>query len=101
METSFVTLQGHQLHRLVAPVRLRTASGLLWVTVDGEQEDILLAEGESRCFPRPGVAVVAYALGGEARFEAAAKATATGTLPWRARLQSWWRGTLPALGSRA
>jgi hypothetical protein len=98
METSFVTLQGHQLHRLSATARLRTESGLLWVTVDGELEDILLAPGESRSFNRPGAAVVAYALGGTARFEVVAPAAEAGfdAPSWLARMQAWWHGSHPA-----
>ena len=103
METSFVTLQGHQLHRLAAPVRLRTESGLLWITVDGELEDILLAPGESRSFDRPGAVLVAYALGDAARFEAVAPAAPASsrksgfdTPSWLARMQAWWHGSHPA-----
>ena len=103
MELSFVTLSGHQLHRLAAPVRIRTESGLLWITVDGELEDILLAPGECRRFDRPGAAVVAYALGGEARFAVVASAAGAGfhAPPWMARMRAWWRGAHPALGSGA
>ena len=103
METSFVTLSGHQLHRLAAPVRIRTESGLLWVTVDGELEDILLAAGECRRFDRPGAAVVAYALGGEARFEAVDEGAdaARHAQPWMAKARAWLRGARPALGGHA
>ena len=98
----FITLPGHQTHRLVGPVRVRTESGLLWITVDGEPEDILLSAGESQQF-EPGAQVIVYALGEEARFETSLDATrgparASG---WAERVTAWLHGTPPALGSGA
>ncbi|MBI5720209.1 MAG: DUF2917 domain-containing protein [Burkholderiales bacterium] len=73
--THAITLSGHQMRRLSTPARVRTESGLLWITVDGRPEDILLAAGESRRFERD-ERVIVYALGGEARFQVSAQESA-------------------------
>jgi hypothetical protein len=64
--TQTLALHAHEAVRRDGPLWLRAQSGLLWVTVDGDREDILLAAGESRRFERA-AAVIVYALGGEAR----------------------------------
>jgi hypothetical protein len=99
MDSHRFSLQGHQIQRLAAPVGVRTESGLLWITVDGEREDILLAPGESRCFERD-APVVVYALGGEARFTVASARVRRSARAerWGHRLASWLRGARPALG---
>ena len=120
--TTAFTLPGHQVRRLNTPARVRTESGLLWITIDGRPEDILLAAGESRRFERAD-RVIVYALGGEARFEVSARAArglahARGwaerltEIPSRRsasafalgaarRLMSWLRGALPTSGRGA
>jgi hypothetical protein len=40
-------LHRDQMLSLSAPLRVQSEQGVLWVTVDGEPEDILLAPGES------------------------------------------------------
>ena len=101
MDSFFVSLCPHQLHRLAGPVGVRAESGLLWVTIDGEPDDILLAAGESRCIGRPGAAVIVYALGGAASFEARSSNGAhrgSHLAPGWARIASWLRGVRPAWG---
>lgn len=97
-----ITLPGHQVQRLAGPMRLRTESGLLWITVDGEPEDILLAAGQSRHFGRH-ARVIAYALGGDARFELSVEvpAAVAGAPGWVGRLTAWLPGGRPALGGGA
>ncbi len=67
---------------------LRVQRGTLWVTVDGEPDDIELDAGAGRVFNAGTVRVTA--LGGDAEF------TATTLSPplasWRARLVAWLRG---------
>ncbi len=102
MDRFFVNLRPHQLHRLTGPAHVRAESGLLWVTVDGEPEDILLAAGESRCIERAGAVVIVYALGGAASFEARGSSAEAGAAPWAprwARITNWLRGAHPAWGS--
>jgi len=98
-----IHLPGHQMQRLVGPVRVRTESGLLWITVDGEPEDILLAAGESRHF-EPDARVIVYALGDEARLEVlrdAPRGIARVVRGWAERLTAWMHGAPPALGRGA
>ncbi len=89
-----LTLPNRQVRRLTGPVRVRAESGLLWITVDGEPEDILLTAGECRRFER-GAKVLVYALDGDARFHVSAAAALVRR--WGDRWMSWWRGALPAL----
>lgn len=101
MDNFFVNLRAHQLHRLNGPASVRAESGLLWVTVDGELEDILLAAGESRCIDRPGATVIVYALGGAASFEARSCGGGRRDVqaaPLWARITSWLRSARPAWG---
>lgn len=105
MSPTLLTLPSHQIQRLAGPVSVRTESGLLWLTVDGQPEDILLAAGECRRFG-PDTRVIAYALGGDARYQvwsraAAAGATATAARRLAARLAAWLRHARPALGGSA
>lgn len=97
-----IHLQSHQIQRLAAPTRVRADSGLLWITIDGEAEDILLAAGESRRF-QPGAQVIVYALGGEAGFEVTpGPGRAARLQAWGEKLTAWLRGLrLPPLGGRA
>lgn len=98
----FITLPCHQMRRLVGPVRVRTESGLLWITVDGQPEDILLAAGESRHF-EPEERVIVYALGAEARFEVSRDAPRrrARVRGWAERVSAWLHGAPPVLGSGA
>jgi hypothetical protein len=105
MSASTFALPGHAARRLAAPVCVRATSGLLWVTVDGDPEDILLAAGEARRFDR-GRSVVVYALGGDAGVEV----LAAGPRRSRARLAAeglanriaaWWHGGPAACGGGA
>lgn len=104
MSPTPVTLPSHQMQRLAGPVSVRTESGLLWLTVDGEPEDILLAAGECRRFG-PGARVIAYALGDDARYQVwrgtAATAHATPARRLAARFAAWLRHARPALGGSA
>lgn len=94
MNPSLLTLGHRQARRFQAPARVRAESGVLWVTVDGEREDILLGAGECRAFhsARP---IVVYALGGDARFEVSALAPRTPAR--RGRLGARWFAWLHAL----
>ncbi len=81
-------LRRHQFLSLRKPRGLcvRTERGSLWVTVDGEPEDIELSAGESRVFE--GLAtVVVGTLGGDAVFST----TPPKALFWARRLQAWLR----------
>ncbi len=101
--SAFATLlPSHQMQRLVGPVRVRTESGLLWLTVDGEPEDILLAAGQGRQFGSD-ARVIVYALGGEARFEVQRDAPHgfARVRGWAGRLTAWLLGEPPALGRGA
>ena len=91
-------LQGHTVQRLAAPVRVRTDSGLLWITVDGEAEDILLEPGQCRRFERD-APVVVYALGGDAAFSTGAASAAPARAAWPRRLAAWLRDGRAALGA--
>lgn len=99
MSPTVLTLPSHQMQRHAGPVRVRTASGLLWITVDGQPEDILLAAGECRRFG-PGTRVLAYAIGDAARYEVwhDAAPAFTGARGLLARLVDWLRHARPALG---
>jgi hypothetical protein len=106
MNPCLLTLPGHQMQRLAGPVSVRTESGLLWITVDGQPEDILLGAGECRRFG-PDARVIAYALGGEARCQVWPQAapngrrTAMGARGWASRLAAWLRLARPAIGGSA
>ena len=87
--------------RLSAPLDLCARAGTLWVTVDGQQEDIVLEAGEARRFDARGTLLVC-ALGNDVTFQVQPLAPA-----WRrdvaARLAGWL-GARPALrapGARA
>jgi len=103
MLPSATTLPIHQTKRLAGPVHLRTESGLLWVTVDGQPEDILLAAGESRRFAE-GAGVIVYALGAEARYLACTgsrvgpSSAASGGLGWARRAADRWNAWLRTAG---
>lgn len=86
---SLIELPGHHTHRLQGPAHLRVTRGLVWVTIDGRRDDILLPAGEGMRFA-PGDAVVAYALGGAASFEVMPVAAAP------ARPLSTWAGKVAA-----
>jgi hypothetical protein len=87
--------------RLAAPLDLRARAGTLWVTVDGQLEDIVLEAGEAHRFDARGTLLVC-ALGNDASFQVQPLAPA-----WRhgvaARLAGWLgtRPALPAPGARA
>lgn len=75
-----------------APVRLISARGVrivctagrVWLTVEGEAGDILLAAGESHRVRGRGLALLEAIGHGRVRFEPAAQ-------PWQRRLlASWW-----------
>lgn len=102
MDSFRIHLQSHQIQRLAAPTRVSAESGLLWVTVDGDPEDILLTAGESRRF-KPGARVVVYALGGEAGFVVTPGPGPVARLQaWAEKLTGWLRGFhLLPLGGRA
>ncbi|MBL8286668.1 MAG: DUF2917 domain-containing protein [Rubrivivax sp.] len=88
-----VDLPNHRTHRLSGPAHLCVESGLVWITIDGRPEDLLLAAGQGMRFAR-GEAVVAYALGGAARFQVApvAAAAARGLPAWAGKAAAWLRG---------
>ena len=58
-----------EVRRFDQPVLLRAESGTLWVTVDGEPEDIVLEPGEARAFDGR-ARVLATALGSDVVFSA-------------------------------
>jgi len=102
MLPSVTTLPIHQAKRLAGPVHVRTESGLLWVTVDGQPEDILLAAGESRRFA-DGAGVIVYALGAEARYLACTRtparpSAASSAAGWARRAAGRWTAWLRTAG---
>lgn len=80
-------LRRGQFLRFAHPQRLclRAESGSLWVTVDGQAEDIELDAGASRVFDGDALVLVC-AFGGDAVLTATTLAPAPG---WRQRLQAW------------
>ncbi len=88
LNTSVHRLRRHQFLSLRKPLGLcvRAERGSLWVTVDGEPEDIELSAGESRVF-KGRATVVVGTLGGDAVFST----TAPKALFWARRLQAWLR----------
>lgn len=110
--TAFTLLPAHTAQRLVAPARVCTETGLLWITVDGDPEDILLPAGACRTFDTRR-SLIAYALGGEAAFTAVAIAPhADAGAIWpraavapveriTARMVAWWRAHRPAWAGSA
>jgi hypothetical protein len=99
-ESRTIRLTGHQLIHLRAPLQLRAEHGLLWITVDGEGEDHLLAPGDCRRFGRK-AGVVVYALGGDARFAVTPDALAHPSLMQRLAdgWMAWLRGHRHVLGT--
>jgi hypothetical protein len=98
-----ITLAARHLRRVQAPRQVRAESGALWITVDGEAEDIVLAAGESRRFDgRRGLVV--YAIGGDARFQVECGPIdgggwASRRARWGERLATWLRSGRPVLGA--
>jgi hypothetical protein len=80
-------LRHHQFLRLARQpaLCLRAERGTLWVTVDGETEDIELNAGESRRFDA-GAVVTVGTLGGDAVLTATRLAAAP---RWLQRLRDW------------
>jgi hypothetical protein len=83
----------NEVRRFAPPLQLSAVHGVLWVTVDGEPEDIVLEAGESRRFDgrRP---VLAMALGGPARLRALP--TVPAARGWRWPWQTAGAGEAPA-----
>ena len=74
--------------RFTRPQRLclRAERGTLWVTVDGQPDDIELDAGQSRVFDGDAMVLVS-ALGGDAALSATGLAR---TPSWRQRLHAWF-----------
>lgn len=99
MRAPLLTLAHPQTLRVPAPARVFAERGVLWITVDGETEDILLEAGECRSFEstRP---IVVYALGGDAQFAVsplAARPAGHRRGTWLERGLAWLRGRRAAL----
>lgn len=67
---------------------LRAERGSLWITVDGEPDDIELDAGQSRIFDGR-ARVLVSSLGGDAVISAVPLRQQPGRRTWWARLQSW------------
>ena len=89
--TTLHRLRRHQSLSLRRPQGLcvRAERGSLWLTVDGELDDIELAPGASRVFDGTATVVIGT-LGGDA----VASVTATRALAWPQRLQAWLHSPL-------
>jgi hypothetical protein len=94
-------LDANRILRLAAPLELQARAGTLWVTIDGDPEDIVLEPGDRRRFDAP-AALLVYALGGRAALQVRPLAPAPRS-PSLARLARWIGGALaaPALGARS
>jgi Protein of unknown function (DUF2917) len=90
----------HSLH-LKAPVALQARAGTLWVTIDGDPQDIVLEAGEARCFDAP-AALLVHAIAGDAtlRVRPLAPARRRGLADWFARRFGDAVGA-PAIGAGA
>ena len=90
-------LRHGQFLRFARPQRLclRAERGSLWVTVDGEPQDIELDAGQSRVFDGESLVLVS-ALGGDAVLTATALAQRPN---WRQRLQAWFAHPATAVGA--
>jgi Protein of unknown function (DUF2917) len=74
----------HFLHLAHPPVlRLQAECGTLWVTVDGDSDDIQIEAGQSRVFDGHAPVTIGT-LGGDAVF------SATPLAPRGGRLRRWW-----------
>ena len=92
-------LRSGQFLRFEQPRRLclRAERGSLWITVDGEPDDIELDQGQSRVFDGRATVLVS-SLGGDAVLSATPLTQRPAAAPaWLARLQAWLTG-LPRLG---
>jgi hypothetical protein len=63
-----------QVLRLNGPLDIVSRAGTLWITIDGELQDIVLEPGEARRFDR-GAALLVCALGNDADLETQPLAT--------------------------
>lgn len=88
-------LARHEVRRFEQPVLLRAEAGTLWLTVDGEPDDIVLEPGETRAFDGH-APVLATPLGGPALFSVV-PATPAG-LRWTTRWRRAARAADPAAG---
>ena len=70
---------------------LRVDSGSLWITIDGELQDIQLDAGQSRVFESAS-AVLVSSLGGDTLFSEVGLHVERGAAAWRRRLQAWLHG---------
>jgi hypothetical protein len=90
----FLTLDADRFARLGGDSQIRVTHGLLWVTIDGEPDDLLLEGGQSMTVPR-GRRALAQAL------YAPARALVTQEAGWRERVGTAWHalaGQVPAQG---
>ena len=80
-------LRRHQFHHLRPrrPLCLRAERGSLWITVDGEPEDIELDRGQSRLF-EAGADIIVGAFRGDAVFSTTPMPRPPG---WLQRLRAW------------
>lgn len=89
-------LRGDQFLHLRRPpaLRLQAEQGTLWVTVDGEPDDITIDAGHSRVFDVH-AAITVGTFGGDAVF------TATPLDSGRGRWHRWWQARSSRLGPPA
>jgi hypothetical protein len=88
-------LARHEVRRFDRAVLLRAETGTLWLTVDGEPEDIVLEAGQARAFDGR-APVLATPLGGDALLSVV-PATPAGlrwALRWRGAARGGTRGAL-------
>jgi len=88
-------LARHEVRRFDHAVLVRAEAGTLWLTVDGEPDDIVLEAGDSRAFDGH-APVLATPLGGEALFSVvpATQAGLSWTARWRRAAGGSLRGAL-------
>jgi hypothetical protein len=79
----FLTLDTDRFARLPGGSQIRVTHGLLWLTIDGEPDDLLLARGQCAAVPA-GRRALAQAL------DAPARALLTRETGWRERVGTAW-----------
>jgi hypothetical protein len=94
-------LARHHSLRLKAPLALQARAGTLWVTIDGDPQDIVLEAGDLRCFDAP-AALLVHAIAGDAALELfpLAPAPRRGLTGWIVRTIGSVTAT-PAIGAGA
>lgn len=79
MNADLHLLHRDQMLRLPGPLRVQSDRGVLWITMDGEPDDIVLSPGDSVRITNS-ARVIVHALGGAA--QARVQALAAPAAPW-------------------